>query len=127
MDQPRCRNAAYDHPCRPHYAKKYDGYCLDCANAGVPELAERVRELESEVAALRESRKTTRERLTDVLRGCAGPVTGRRLAEALGELTQSGRVKVWSTLNRMERLGEVERVVTKRSGQWNRECAWRLT
>jgi hypothetical protein len=33
-----CRNKTYDHECHPHYAKKYDGYCLDCANAGVPAL-----------------------------------------------------------------------------------------
>lgn len=38
-DYPLCRNTAYEHECHPHYAKRHDGYCLDCFNAGVPELA----------------------------------------------------------------------------------------
>ena len=46
-DEPRCRNTIHDHPCHPAYAKRYDGYCLDCANAGVPELASRIAELEA--------------------------------------------------------------------------------
>jgi hypothetical protein len=37
----------------PHYNRKYHGYCLDCANAGVPDLRDRIEELEAEVASLR--------------------------------------------------------------------------
>ena len=34
----KCRNTRHVHPCDPYYVRKYDGYCLDCANAGVDEL-----------------------------------------------------------------------------------------
>lgn len=37
---PFCRNRIYDHECHPVYAQRYDGYCLDCSNAGVPDLVE---------------------------------------------------------------------------------------
>lgn len=60
---PRCRNPmAGEHGCHPLYAKKYDGYCLDCSNAGVPELVEALRpfaltqhELDSGLEATTES------------------------------------------------------------------------
>lgn len=70
-----CRNTHYAHECHPSYAARYDGYCLDCWNAGVPELVERVQmlhgagnkveRLEAEAARLRaendELRKSTPE------------------------------------------------------------------
>lgn len=56
-----CRNTvAGSHKCHPYYAMKYDGYCLECANAGVPEL-------EAEVARLR-ARNELLERLVEVSR-----------------------------------------------------------
>ena len=57
--RPICPNdkesmAASDNPCKnchqpthPHYIHKYGGYCLDCSNAGVRELRERIAELEA--------------------------------------------------------------------------------
>jgi hypothetical protein len=36
-DELLCRNTTYKHACDPRYARKYGGYCLDCANAGVPD------------------------------------------------------------------------------------------
>lgn len=49
-----CKNASHRHECHPYYAKKYDGYCLECANAGIPDLIE---ELDRERAAHRETRQ----------------------------------------------------------------------
>ncbi len=40
-----CRNTSYRHECIAYYARKYDGYCLDCSNAGVPELQDRIADL----------------------------------------------------------------------------------
>jgi hypothetical protein len=48
----QCRNTYSPHLCHPYYAKKYDGYCSDCVNAGVPELIDRVRELKAIVGEL---------------------------------------------------------------------------
>lgn len=39
----------------PAYLSRYDGYCLDCENTGVPERDERIAELESECDALKEA------------------------------------------------------------------------
>lgn len=53
-DYPRCKNTRYDHGCHPAYAKRYGGYCLECANAGVDELMEVNLAAEAELAALRD-------------------------------------------------------------------------
>ena len=50
---PPCRGCK--RPAHPHYAKKYHGYCLDCANCGVDERDERIAELE---AALKKAQLT---------------------------------------------------------------------
>ena len=44
-----CKNCGQ--PTHPNHIHKYGGYCLDCSNAGVPELRERIEELEAEVKA----------------------------------------------------------------------------
>lgn len=53
---PKCRNTTHDHECHPYYARRYDGYCLGCANAGVPALVEKIerwrKEIREVVAAL---------------------------------------------------------------------------
>jgi hypothetical protein len=54
MSEGACENTtAYRHECSPAEAERYGGYCLDCANAGVPDLLARVRELEADNARLR--------------------------------------------------------------------------
>lgn len=40
-----CKNCLRSN--HPHYDKKYGGYCLECSNAGVPELAARAAALEA--------------------------------------------------------------------------------
>lgn len=72
----RCRNTTYDHPCHPIYAKKYNGYCLDCENAGVPDMADRVVELEALVRAQAERIAAQSELLSKVaeLRAMLAPI-----------------------------------------------------
>lgn len=51
---PLCRNPNIgEHECHPAYAKRYDGFCSDCANAGVPDLLAERDQLRAEVAELR--------------------------------------------------------------------------
>ena len=45
----KCKNTRYDHECHPIYAAKYDGYCLNCANAGVPDLDGQIADLRAQV------------------------------------------------------------------------------
>lgn len=42
-----CKNTSHPHECHPLFAKKYDGFCQDCANAGVPDLLDRIADLEA--------------------------------------------------------------------------------
>ena len=37
----------------PAYVKRYDGYCLDCSNAGVPDKDEEIEGLKRIIAELR--------------------------------------------------------------------------
>ena len=59
--EPICKNC--HQPTHPHYIHKYGGYCLDCANAGVPELRERITELEMEKVELENEKAELREAL----------------------------------------------------------------
>jgi hypothetical protein len=47
-----CKNARYRHHAHPYYFKKYGGYCLECANAGVPDLIERIENWRAWVAKI---------------------------------------------------------------------------
>lgn len=47
---PSCRNTVCAKNCHPHYFRKFDGYCLECMNAGVPDLMEEVERLRAQIA-----------------------------------------------------------------------------
>lgn len=70
---------------------------------------------------------TIRERLTAVLRGCDQPATTQYLADALGDGSRLGRIKVWVTLRQMEFRGEVsgDRSAASASPPYT-VVAWRL-
>jgi len=53
-----CKSCNID--LHPYYQKKYDGYCLNCINAGSAEKDEQISKLERQLAAA--------ERLFEVLR-----------------------------------------------------------
>jgi hypothetical protein len=53
---PKCKNTRYDHECHPHYARKYNGYCLDCENAGIPERDEELDRVRAQLAAAEKER-----------------------------------------------------------------------
>jgi hypothetical protein len=52
-----CRNTSYRHGVHSCYADRYNGYCLHCADAGVPDLVERIADLERRVERLTKTLK----------------------------------------------------------------------
>ena len=42
---PKCKNEFSPDVAHPYHAKKFHGYCFDCANAGVPELVAEIERL----------------------------------------------------------------------------------
>lgn len=48
---PKCKNTAHDH--ENWNGDRYGGYCLDCDNAGVPDLIAEIDRLRAENAELR--------------------------------------------------------------------------
>lgn len=48
-----CKNVHCSHMIHASYVERYDGYCLECWNAGVPEYLDRLGSASAEVADLR--------------------------------------------------------------------------
>lgn len=81
----KCKNSAYDHNCHPSYAKKYDGFCLDCANAGVPELFQRIEDWRAWVATIIGFDHVTTSKTDDDMREDVSKEL-QRLIDRVGEL-----------------------------------------
>ena len=95
----KCRNTRYDHECHPIYAAKYDGYCLNCANAGVPDLDWQIADLRAQVfghcgTAVSDVRHNTPEALEE---------SARKLRTRHPEMNLTERERV--LLDRQLRLG----------------------
>jgi len=54
-----CKNCNID--LDPYYQKKYDGYCLDCINAGADEKDEQTSRMERQLAAAERLYQSLRE------------------------------------------------------------------
>lgn len=81
----KCRNRVYDHECHLHYAKKYNGYCLDCANAGVPDLLERIEDWRAWVATVIGFDHVTTAKTDPIMREDVDREL-RRLSDRIGEV-----------------------------------------
>lgn len=57
-----CRHCKRD--CHPYFYRKYDGFCLECSNAGVPDLLDKIAELERKIERLEDELMVRRLRST---------------------------------------------------------------
>jgi len=71
---PVCKGCKADN--HPAYDKRYGGYCLDCHNAGVPELDDQIRELTTQRDELLKAAKKYVEHFGDPLKCLRSAIAG---------------------------------------------------